>query len=79
MLAVEVIKTKILGPLSHKVENKKTIIGIINVLKASVKGESPDVIKAKMLSTQQRGKTAAQHTTEIENLRGLLEIFNLSL
>nr|pir hypothetical protein 3 - fruit fly (Drosophila melanogaster) retrotransposon mgd1 [Drosophila melanogaster] len=73
MLAVEVIKTKILGPLSHKVENEKTIIGIINLLKASVKGESPDVIKAKMLSTQQRGKTAAQYTTEIENLRGLLE------
>jgi len=49
MLAVEVIKTKILGPLSYKVENKRTIIGILkNVLKASVKGESPDVIKAKM-------------------------------
>jgi hypothetical protein len=73
MLAVEVIKTKIIGPLSYKVENETTIIGIISVLKASVKGESPDVIKAKLLNTQQRGKTAAQYTTEIENLRSSLE------
>ncbi|XP_039226117.1 uncharacterized protein LOC120320466 [Drosophila yakuba] len=73
MLAVEVIKTKIIGPLSYKVENERTIIGIIGVLKASVKGEPPDVIKAKLLNTQQRGKTAAQYTTEIENLRRSLE------
>lgn len=62
-------RTKIIGPLSYKAENEKTIISILNVLKASVKGESTDVIKAKMINLQQNGKTAAQYTLEIKDLR----------
>lgn len=60
---------KIIGPLSYIVEIEKSIIGIILVLRASVKGESADIKKANLLNTQQRGKTAAQYTMEIKNLR----------
>lgn len=44
MLAFEDIKRKIIDPLSYRVENVRSIIGIICALKASAKGESPDVI-----------------------------------
>nr|AAN87267.1 ORF2 [Drosophila melanogaster] len=72
-LAVEVIKTKIIGPLNYKVEHATTIQAIITILQANVKGESPDVIKAKLINAQQRGKTASQYVTEIDSMRKQLE------
>lgn len=60
---VEEIKANIIGHLSYSVINQWTIIGKIRVLKALVEGESLNVIKAKLLTTQQRGKTAAQKPT----------------
>ncbi|XP_060665721.1 homeobox protein 6-like [Drosophila nasuta] len=72
-LAVEVIKTKIIGPLTYKVEHATSIQAIINILQANVKGESPDVITAKLMNAQQKGKTASQYATEIDNMRKQLE------
>jgi len=68
-LAVEVIKSKITGTILYKVQNETTIAGIEAKLKGNVKGESTDVLKAKLLNIKQKGKTASQYTTEIDKLR----------
>lgn len=72
-LAVEVIKSKIIGPTLYKVQNETSIIGIINKLNTNIKGESTDVIKAKLLNIKQKGKSASQYTAEIDSLRKQLE------
>lgn len=72
-IAVEVIKAKITGSTLYKVQNETTISAIISKLQATIVGESSDVIKAKLASIHQKGKTATQFTTEIDNLRKLLE------
>lgn len=72
-LAVEVIKSKIIGTILYKVQNEKTITDIINKLKDNVKGESPDVLKAKLMNIKQKGKTASQYATEMDSLRKQLE------
>jgi len=72
-IAVEVIKSKITGTILYKVQNESTISGIINKLKDNVKGESPDVLKAKLLNIKQKSKTASQYATEMDNLRKQLE------
>lgn len=72
-LAIEVIKSKITGTILYKVQNEPTIKKIIDKLKDNVKGESPDVLKAKLLNMKQKGKTASQYATEMDNLRKQLE------
>ena len=57
----------------YKVQDETTISGIIAKLKGNVKGESPNVLKAKLLNIKQKGKTTSQYTTEIDNLRKQLE------
>nr|XP_041631688.1 putative uncharacterized protein DDB_G0286901 [Drosophila kikkawai] len=56
-----------------KVQNETTINDIIKKLQDTVVGETSDVIKAKMAKTVQKGKTAEKFTTDIDNLRKLLE------
>lgn len=72
-IAIELIKSKITGTTLNKIKNETTIDGIIARLKAVVVGETPANIKAKMDTLTQKGKTATQFTTELENLRQLLE------
>lgn len=78
-LAVEIIKSKIIGPILYKVTNETTIRGIIDILNSNVKGESAEVVKAKLLNIKQKGKTASQYTTEIDNLRKQLETIYIDL
>ncbi|XP_033236585.1 uncharacterized protein [Drosophila pseudoobscura] len=72
-LAIEVIKSKITGSILYKVQSEQTINGIIQKLNDNVKRESSDVIKAKISNIKQKGKTASQYTTDIDNLRKQLE------
>jgi len=72
-IAVEVIKSKIVGSTLYKVQNESTINGIIKKLQDTIIGETSDVVKAKMAKTSQKGKTAEKFTTEVDNLRKLLE------
>jgi len=72
-LAVEVIKSKIIGSTLYKVQNETTINSIIKKLQDTIVGETSDVVKAKMAKTTQKGKTADKFTTEVDNLRKLLE------
>jgi len=72
-LPVEVIKSKIIGSTQYKVQNETSINSIIKKLQDTIVGETSDVVKAKMAKTSQKGKTAEKFTSEIDNLRKLLE------
>lgn len=72
-IAVEVIKSKIVGTILNSVDNEMTIPAIINKLQKVVVGETSSNVKAKLLTVQQRGKTATQFTAEVDRLRKLLE------
>jgi len=72
-IAVQVIKSKLIGTTLNLVLSESTIEAIINKLQTSIVGETSQNIKAKLSTVQQRGKTAAQFTTEVDNLRKLLE------
>jgi len=72
-LAVEVIKSKIIGSTLYKVQNETTINSIIKKLQDTIVGETSDVVKAKMAKTTQKGKTDDKFTTVVDNLRKLLE------
>lgn len=56
-----------------------SLTGIIDILNSNVKGESAEVVKAKLLNIKQKGKTASQYTTEIDNLRKQLETIYIDL
>lgn len=72
-LAVEVIKSKIIGSTLYKVQDETTIQSIIQKLKTTIVGETSDVVKAKMAKICQKGKTATEFTKEIDEMRKLLE------
>jgi len=72
-LAVEVIKSKIIGSTLYKVQNEITINSIIKKLQDTIVGETSDAVKAKMAKTSQKGKTAEKFTSEMDHLRKLLE------
>jgi len=72
-MAVEVIKSKIIGFTLYKVQNETTINSIIMKLLDTIVGETSDVVKAKMAKTSQKGKTAEKFTSEIDSLQKLLE------
>jgi len=67
-LAVNLIKIKLKGHARNLIDNENSISEIIEKLKNKVKGESVDVISAKLLNLQQRQKTANQYVQEVEKL-----------
>lgn len=67
-IAIHLIKTKLVGATRNIIGQENTIADIINVLKTKVKGESTEVLTAKMMSLKQNGKQANQFTKEIEEL-----------
>ncbi|XP_039228381.1 putative uncharacterized protein DDB_G0284213 isoform X2 [Drosophila yakuba] len=71
--AVSLIKTKLKGLARNLISNEQTINEIIAQLSTAVKGESVEVISAKLLNLQQKNKTANQYTQEVEKLTKALE------
>lgn len=71
--AVALIKTKIKGNARNLISNESTIIEIINRLQTTVKGESVEVLTAKILNIKQQTKTANTYCNEIELLTKSLE------
>jgi len=71
--AISLIKTKLKGHVRNLISNEQTIAAIITQLSSAVKGESVEVISAKLLNLQQRNKTANQYTQEVEKLTKALE------
>ncbi|XP_065362017.1 probable serine/threonine-protein kinase DDB_G0293958 [Calliphora vicina] len=72
-VAVSIIKTKLKGTARNYIENENTIIAIINKLNNSIKGESVEVLTAKIMNIKQNNKTANAYCSEIENLTKSLE------
>ena len=63
--AISLIKTKLKGNARNFISNEQTIAAIITTLSSVVKGESVEVISAKLLNLQQKNKTANQYTQEV--------------
>lgn len=71
--AVSLIKTKLKGTARNLISSENTINEIIQKLKTSVKGESVEVLTAKIMNIKQNNKTANAYCGEIENLSKSLE------
>jgi len=71
--AVQLIKTKLKGNARNLISNENSIAQIISTLSNTVRGESVEVITAKLLNLQQKSKTANQYTQEVEKLTKALE------
>lgn len=72
-VAVSLIKTKLKGHARNLVNEETTINQIINTLNKSVKGESVDVLSAKIQNVRQNNKSANAYCSEIESLTKSLE------
>lgn len=71
--AVSLIKTKLKGTARNLIANEATIQAVIAKLQGCVKGESVDVISAKIMNIKQQGKNANAYAKEIEDLTKSLE------
>jgi len=72
-LAVSIIKTKLKSVARNLIGNETTITEVISRSKSNVKGETVEVLSAKLMSLQQRNKTANQYTQEVEQMTKALE------
>lgn len=77
-LAINLIKTKLKGNARNLINNENTITEILNKLKTSVKGESVEVLTAKIMNIKQNNKTANVYCNEIETLTKSLETAYIS-
>lgn len=71
--AVSLVKTKLKGAARNLITDEATLAAIITKIKGSIKGESVQVLVAKLMNIQQRNKTANQYTKEIEELTKSLQ------
>jgi len=62
---VSIIKTKLKGVAKNLIGNETTITEVISKLKSNVKGETVEVLSAKLMNLQQRNKTANQRSLNI--------------
>lgn len=67
-VAVSLVKTKLKGTARNLIASESTIQEIIDKLKTSVKGESTEVLTAKILNIKQNSKSATNFVHEIEEL-----------
>lgn len=72
-VAVSIIKTKLKGTARNLIDNESSIAEIVNKLKNSVKGESVEVLSAKIMNIRQNNKPANVYCSEIESLVKSLE------
>lgn len=72
-VAVNLIKTKLKGTARNLISNEVTINDVIATLTRTVKGESVEVISAKLMNVRQGGKNANAYVSEIESLTRSLE------
>lgn len=72
-VAISLIKTKLKGNARNLIDGESTIDSIISKLQRSVKGESVEVLSAKMMNIRQNNKSANVYCGEIEALAKTLE------
>lgn len=71
--AVSLIKTRLKGTARNLISNESSISEIISKLNSSVKGESVEVLTAKIMNIKQNNKSANAYCGEIESLVRSLE------
>lgn len=72
-VALSLIKTKLKGTARNSINDEASIQQIITKLSGSVKGESVEVLSAKILNIRQNNKSANAYCNEIETLTKSLE------
>lgn len=72
-VAVNLVKTKLKGTARNLISLEITLQEIITKLKNTVKGESTEVLTAKLMSVRQSNKNANAYAKEIEDLTKSLE------
>lgn len=72
-VAISLIKTKLKSNARNLINSEKNISEIIATLTRTVKGESVEVIAAKIMNVRQNSKTANNYCNEIEILTKSLE------
>lgn len=72
-VAISLIKTKLKGTSRNLITNETSLDQIITTLRSKVKGESAEVVTAKLMNLKQKTKTANQYTKEVEELTRALE------
>lgn len=74
-VAVNVIRTKLKGSARILISDENTIQSIILVakLKTTVRGETVDVVNAKLMNVRQQDKNSNTYAKEIEDLTRILE------
>ncbi|XP_037821238.1 diacylglycerol kinase A-like [Lucilia sericata] len=72
-VAIQLVKTKLRGTARNLISDETTLSEIIAKLSNTVKGESVDVVTAKLMNVRQLGKTATAYAKEIEDLTRKLE------
>lgn len=70
---IHLIKTKLVGSARNLITNENTVNAIIETLKSKVKGESSNVVSAKIMNGKQNNKSANQFANEIVELTKSLE------
>lgn len=73
IVAVSLVKTKLKGAARNLISNETSLEQIIATLANSVKGESVEVITAKLMNLKQKNKTANDYTKEVSELTRALE------
>lgn len=77
--AVSMIKAKLTGRARNCISNEDdTVEKIINKLRVGIKGETTDVLIAKLQNVKQSGKSANTYIKEIEGLTNLLKTAYIS-
>lgn len=71
-LAVSLIKSRIKGHTRYLITNESTIAEIMDKLKKSIKGESVELLTAKIRNIQKKNKSASNYEAEIKSLSSAL-------
>lgn len=77
-LAINLVKTKLKGTSRNLITTETTLSEIISKLRSTVKGESVDVITAKLMNIRQSGKNANSYVNEVDDLAKKLETAYIS-
>lgn len=72
-VAINLVKTKLKGAARNLISNETTLLTVITKLKSSIKGETVDVVTAKLMNVRQQNKSANSYATEVDDLAKRLE------
>lgn len=77
-VAISLVKTKLKGAVRNLICTETTLQHVITKLKTSIKGETVDVVTAKLMNVRQQNKNTNNYATEVEDLAKRLETAYIS-